>query len=555
MLAVCLAVLLLACANVMNMQFARATIRAKELAIRTSLGATRGRLIRQMLTESLLLAGLGAVLGTALAYWASDYLLQSVRNLPNPIPAYITFEIDGRVLAFIVLATALSAVVSGILPAWMASKAHPAEVLKEAGRGNTSRGIMLITRGLVVLQILLTCVILIASLLQLKSIVQQQTVDYGYDTAAVTTARMGLMDGDYPNSDARRLFYDRFLRELRAAPEIEFAALSNSLRMAFTLTGPARLEIEGREYPDDRARPNVSVENVSDGFFQTLGIKLLEGRDFNADDTDARQPVAIVNAGFAAKFFPGQSALGRRFRTMANNGTLAGPWRTIIGVVGDVRMTGPFNIPNIEPVGFYVPYYATVFGPAAPAPVATQFATIVVKPRNGRADRFANQLRSAAKRIDPNLPLYFVGTAQENLDTFLGQNRIIAIMFTLFGLVALVLAAVGLYGVMSFSVNQRTQEFGIRMALGASARAILTMVLRQGALQLGAGLLLGVGAALTIAFVGGQGIRNTLFNVSPLDPTVYLAVLSVLTVVALLATFIPAKRATRVDPMIALRAE
>jgi predicted permease len=331
--------------------------------------------------------------------------------------------------------------------------------------------------------------------------------------------------------------------------------------MAFTLTGPARIEIEGQAYTDDRERPNVNAENVSDGFFQALGMKLHEGRDFNADDTDARQPVAIVNAGFAAKYFPGQSALGRRFRTVANNGRLFGPWRTIVGVVSDVRMSGPFNLPNLEPVGFYLPYYSTAFGLAAPAPVAPQFATIVVRPRSGpgpsRSDAasFAASLRGIVKRVDPHLPLYFVGTAQENLDSFLGQNRIIATMFTIFGLVALVLAAVGLYGVMSFSVNQRTQEFGIRMALGASARTIVAMVLRQGAIQLAVGLALGVCLAIGIAFAGNQGIRNALFNVSPLDPDVYTAVLGVLTAVAFLATLIPARRATRVDPMIALRTE
>jgi predicted permease len=561
MLAVCGGVLLLACTNVMNMQFARATLRAKELAIRSSLGATRTRLIRQMLTESLLLAALGATVGTLLAFQATDYLLAAARNLPNPIPAFITFELDGLVLTFIVGATVLSALASGLLPAWMASRAHPADALKESGRGNTSRGIALVTRGLVVLQILLTCVILIASLLQLKSIVKQQTVDYGYDTSALLTARMGLMDGDYPNSEARRLFYDRLLRELRASPAVEGAALTNRLRMAFTLTGPARIEIEGQAYTDDRERPNVNAENVSDGFFQALGMKLHEGRDFNADDTDTRQPVAIVNAGFAAKYFPGQSALGRRFRTVANNGRLFGPWRTIVGVVSDVRMSGPFNLPNLEPVGFYLPYYSTAFGLAAPAPVAPQFATIVVRPRSGpgpsRSDAasFAASLRGIVKRVDPHLPLYFVGTAQENLDSFLGQNRIIATMFTIFGLVALVLAAVGLYGVMSFSVNQRTQEFGIRMALGASARTIVAMVLRQGAIQLAVGLALGVCLAIGIAFAGNQGIRNALFNVSPLDPDVYTAVLGVLTAVAFLATLIPARRATRVDPMIALRTE
>jgi putative ABC transport system permease protein len=553
MLAVCVAVLLLACTNVMNMQFARATLRAKELAIRSSLGATRGRLIRQMLTESLLLAAIGAVAGVALAYWATDLLLATARNLPNPIPAYISFDIDAQVLGFVVAITSLAAVLSGILPAWMASRANPVEVLKEAGRGNTSRTVSLVTRGLVVVQILLTCIILIASLLQVQSITRQQRIDYGYDTTAVLSGRMGLMEGDYPDSEARRLFYDRLLRSLRASPEIDAAALTNRLRMTFSGNSP--VEIEGREYHEIRDRTNVYFESVSDGYFQTLRIPVREGRDFDEDDSDAKQPVAIVSAGFARKFFPQESAIGRRFRTVGNNGTQFGPWRTIIGVVTDVRMAGPFNNPNVEDMGFYLPYYATVFGPTAPRPVAPQFSTVVVRPRGTSPHAFANTLRREVARVDPNLPLYFVATPKENQDSFLGQNRIVAVMFTLFGAVAMLLASVGLYGVMSFAVNQRTQEFGIRMALGADNRRIVRMVMGQGAIQLALGLALGLGAALAIAYAGDQGIRTQLFSISPRDPLTYVSVAMLLAAVALLATLIPALRATRVDPMIALRAE
>ena len=553
MLAVCVAVLFLACSNVMNMQFARATLRAKELAIRSSLGATRWRLIRQMLTESLLLATLGAVLGVAGAFWATDWLMATAKNLPNPIPSYISFDLDAPVLALVVALTMLSAIVSGVLPAWMASRANPNDALKESGRGNTSRTILRITGGLVVFQIVLTCVILIASFLQFQSIVRQQKLDYGYDTAALSSARMGLMDGDYPTSDAKRLFYDRLLRELRASPEVESAALTNRFRMTFSGNGP--IEIEGRDYRENRDRPNANFETVTDGYFATLGVKLREGRDFASDDTDLKQPVAIVNAFFAKKYFGNDSALGRRFRTVGNNGQLFGPWRVIVGVVSDVRMLGPFNNPNVDDAGFYVPYFSTVFGPAT-GPAATQFATLVVKPRGVPAGPFANNLRRITQRVDPNLPLYFVGTPAENIASFLGQNRIIAAMFTVFGLVAMVLAAVGLYGVMSFSVNQRTSEFGIRMALGADASNILTMVLRQGSVQVALGLALGLGSALLIATLGGQGIQNALAGmISPRDPVTYLVVAALLTGVSLVATLIPARRATRVDPMIALRAE
>ena len=554
MLAFCGLILLSACFNVMNMQFARATLRAKELAIRSSLGATRIRLIRQMLTESLLLALLGAAAGTALAFEATAYLDAAVHNQSNPVPTYITFEIDPPVLAFVVFATLLAAVVSGFVPAWMASRANAAEALKESGRGNTTRTINVITRGLVVVQILVSCILLIGSLLEAQSIFRQQRVDYGYDTDALLAARMGLMDGDYPTPEARKLFFDRLLAELRASTDFESAALTNRFRMTFSGFGP--IEIEGREYKTDEDRPNANFEQISDGYFATLGVKILEGRDFNLDDTDGKLPVAIVNAGFAQKYFGRESALGRRFRTVGNNGQLFGPWRTIVGVVTQLRMQAPFNIPNVDHTGFYVPYFATVFGPATATPASQQFATVLVRPRGaGRAHAVSTALQHTVNKIDSNLPLYFVGTPKENQDTFLAQNRIIATMFSIFGAVAVVLASVGLYGVMSFSVNQRTQEFGIRMALGADHHRILVMVLRQGAVQLGLGLALGLGLTLTVATVGAAGISNALFSISPRDPLTYIAVTLLLTVVAFIATLVPARRATKVDPMIALRAE
>jgi predicted permease len=556
MLAFCVGILLIACVNVMNMQFARAALRAKELAVRSSLGATRLRLIRQMLSESLLVATIGAVVGVGLAFYATDLLQAATKNVSNPIPAYITFDIDGMVLAFVVGATVLSAVVSGFVPAWIASRANAVEALKESGRGNTSRTISFITRALVVFQILVTCVLLIGSLLQLKSILLQQQVDYGYDTNSLLTARMGLMDGDYPTPQARKLFYDRLVRELHASPEFENAALTNRFRMAFVPSGPARTEIEGKTYPTDEDRPNVIVENVSGDYFATLGVKILEGRTFAEDDSDTKQPVAIISAGFARKFFGAESPVGRRLRTVANNGKLFGPWRTIVGVSTTVRMFGPFNNPNVEEHGYYVPLYSPVFGPVQPDPAAPQFTTVVVRPRGQvRAESVAAALQREVKKVNPNQPLYFVGTARENQDSFVAQNRIIATMFSIFGLVAVILASVGLYGVTSFSVNQRTQEFGIRMALGADHGRILQMVLRQGAIQLAIGLGLGLGLAVAIGAAAGSAIQNVLFQVSPTDPLTYGAVALLLTVVSALATLVPARRATRVDPMIALRAE
>jgi putative ABC transport system permease protein len=591
MMAFCAGILLIACVNVMNMQFARATLRAKELAIRASLGATPARLIRQMLTESLLVAALGATLGVLLSFYATDYLTLATHNSANPIPSYISFDIDARALGFVVAATVFSALASGFLPAfissganvrtlgfflsvfapgfagrwilshaagrWIASHGNVSEALKESGRGNTSRTITVITRSLVVLQILVTSVLLVGSLLQLQSILRQNRIDYGYDNGALLTARMGLMDGDYPTPDARKLFFDRLLRELRTNPEYEGAALTNRFRMSFSGTG--RIEIDGQTYATDSDRPNTNFEQVSDGYFATLGVKLLEGRDFALDDSDPKQPVAIVNAAFAKKHFGHASALGRRFRTVGNNGQLFGPWRTIVGVVSTVRMLGPFINPQVDDTGFYVPYFATVFGPVIPGPASQQFATVVLRPRGSgaRAAALGTALQREVQKVDPNLPLYFVGTAKENQESFLSVNRIIATMFTVFGAVAVVLASVGLYGVMSFSVNQRTQEFGIRMALGADHNRILQMVLGQGATQLLLGLTLGLGLTALVGFLGRDAIAvsGQIFDVSPTDPFTYVSVALLLSLVALVATLVPARRATRVDPMIALRAE
>ena len=554
MLAFCTGVLLLACVNVMNMQFARATLRTKELAVRSSLGATRWRLVRQMLTESLLVAALGAAVGVGGAFWTTGLLGRTLRSLPFPIPSYIVITIDGAVLAFVVGAAVVAALVSGLVPAFLASRAKAAEVLKDESRGHTGRLVGRFNRVLVVAQIVVTCVLLIGSLLQLESILEQQKLDYGYDTKGVLSARLGLMEGDYPDGPSRKLFYDRALGELRASSSYAGAALTNRFQMIFA-PGTA-IEIEGKTYAEDRDRPTVVVENVGPGYFDVLGVRRLDGRDFTTDDADQKLPVAIVNEAFAREHFGDGSPIGLRLRTVANGSAAFGPWRTVIGVVSSVRMTGPFDNPNLDDTGFYVPFFDAAFGPTPPAPAPVQFATIVVRPPAGlRAETLAPTLVRDVAKLDPNLPLYFVATPAANVDGLLGQNRVVATMFSIFGVVAVFLSAVGLYGVMSFSVNQRTQEFGTRMALGADARAILEMVMRQGLVQLAIGLGLGLGLTLAIVLAGGAGIRQALFQVDPLAPGSYLAVTALITAVAFFATLLPARRATRVDPMLALRAE
>jgi predicted permease len=368
------------------------------------------------------------------------------------------------------------------------------------------------------------------------------------------TARMGLMDGDYPTQDARKLFFDRLVRELRTHQEFEAVALTNRFRMVFSGSGP--IEIEGREYKEKKDRPNANFEQVTPDYFDVIGQKVIEGRRFADDDLDTKLPVAIVNAAFARKYFGNESPLARRFRALDGNTLQPGPWRTIVGVVSTVRMMPPFNIPNVDETGFYVPFYSLASGPVRPEAGVSQFATVIVKPRGGlRAEALANPLRREVAKVDPNLPLYFVDTAKRQINGFVSTNRVIAIMFSIFGVVATVIAAVGIYGVMSFSVSQRTQELGVRMALGADSRRILRMVLRQGSILTGFGVALGVLMTLALVGLAGDGIQSALFGVSPRDPLIYAAVIALVAIVSLAATFVPARRATRVDPMIALRAE
>ncbi|PYK45795.1 MAG: permease [Verrucomicrobia bacterium] len=544
MLAAVILVLLIACVNVMNMQFGRAALRAKELAIRGALGATRWRIVRQMLTESFVVAAFGAVAGVLLAYWAVDMLVRATNSLPFPPPYWIQYRIDGPVLVFTVTMTLVATIVSGLVPALVSSKGNAAEIMKEGGRGNTSRLVNIITRVLVVGQIALTAALLIAATLQIKSIRNQVTLNYGYDESAVYTARMGLMEGAYPTQDARRGFFLRAVRGLRANPQFESAAMSDRFRMTFANQG--QYEVDGQNYTTDRDRPRGNFESVSDNYFTTLGLKILEGRDFTIDDADLKQPVAIVNTSFARKYYGNESSIGHRIRIYNPGQPQA--WRTIVGVVPDTLMQGPFD-QQTDSAGFYMPLLG--------AEPATQFCTIIVRPRHGqRADTLGSALSKAVAELDSNLPTYFAGTPARLHDEILGGNRIIATLFGIFGAVAFVLSAVGLYGVMSFSVNQRRQEFGIRMALGADAARIFRMVMTQGAWQLGIGLVLGAGgAALLLGVLAAAALQNILFKVNTLDPIIYFAVAGMLALVAAASCFVPARRATQVDPIVALRYE
>ncbi len=544
MLGAVVVVLLIACVNVMNMQFGRSALRARELAIRGALGATRWRIVRQMLTESFLIACLGAVVGVAMAFWGVDLLVRATSTPQFQLPYWINFSIDAKVLGFTLGAVLLATLVSGLVPALLAARGNASEMMKEGGRGNSSRLVNVITRVLVVGQIAMTAALLIGSALQVRSIRNQVKLDYGYDEEGVYSARMGLFEGDYPTDDARRQFFVRAVRALRANPVFAGAAMSDRFRMTFARFG--QYEVDGQAYVTDRDRPQGNSESVSDGYFSTMGLKILEGRDFTIEDRDSKQPVAIVNASFARKYWGNQSPLGRRIRVF--NPAQPEPWRSVVGVVPDTLMQGPFNT-QTDSAGFYVPLLG-----ASPAP---QFCTLIVRPHPGQtADTLGPALSKAVAQLDSNLPVYFPGTPARSHAEFLSGPRLVASLFSIFGVVAFLLSAVGLYGVMSFSVTQRTQEFGIRMALGADAARIFKMVMRQGAWQLVIGLVLGIGfAALFLGVIAAGALENILFKVNALDPLIYGTVAALLTAVAAASCFVPARRATRVNPMIALRAE
>ena len=544
MLGAVILVLLIACVTVMNMQFGRAALRAKEVAIRGALGATRWRIVRQMLTESFVVAVFGALVGVVLTYWAVDMFVRATNALPFPLPYWVQFKIDEPVLVFTVVITLVATLASGLIPALLSSRGNAAEIMKEGGRGNSSRLVNVVTRVLVVGQIALTAALLIAATLQIKSIQNQLKLAYGYDESAIYTARIALMEGAYPTQDSRREFFLRAVRALRANPQFDSAAMSSRFRMTFD--GQGQYEVDGQNYLTDHDRPRGNFESVSDNYFTTLGLKILEGRDFTIDDADAKQPVVIVNASFARKYYGHESPIGKRIRIFNPGQPQA--WRSIVGVVPDTLMQGPFD-QQTESAGFYMPLLG-----AEPAP---QFCTIIVRPRSGqRAETLGPALSKAVAEIDSNLPTYFAGTPARLHNEILGANRITATLFGIFGAVAFILSAVGLYGVMSFSVNQRTQEFGIRMALGADARRIFRMVMKQGAWQLIIGLVLGAGgAALLLGVLAAAALQNILFKVNALDPFIYFAVAGMLTLVAAASCFVPARRATSVDPIVALRYE
>jgi predicted permease len=462
------------------------------------------------------------------ASWAIDFYAR----LGTGFPAWMTFEIDGTVLAATIAATVGSLVVAGLLPAWLASRTDALDVLKQGGRGHTHPLVSRLTGGLVVGQIALTAALLVASLLLVKSVAGRYALDFGFDLGSVLTGRMNF-ETDYHNDNDLQSVQARLLQQLRASPHFTHAAFTSRRG---NLTGNfGAVQLENR--PEQKI--TASVEIVSDGYFATLGLRPLQGREFEPGDTPNKPAPALVNATFAKKYFPGESPLGLRLRSDPN-----APWCTIVGIVPDTLMQGPLDAQR-DGAGVFLPISAS----------PQSYATLVVRGHAASPEKLVEPLRREIFAVNPHLAIYLVKTPKRGLDNSLEQVRTVMQLFSVFGAVAIVLAAVGLYGVAAFSVSQRTPEFGIRMALGAAPREIVKMVLQQGALRLSLGGVAGLGLAFALAPVAGAANAALLYNVSPRDPAVYALVFALLASVTGLACLIPARRAAKVDPMIALRAE
>lgn len=533
-------VLLIACANVANLLLARAEARQKEIAVRTALGADRGRLVRQFLTESVVLSLLGGFLGLILAYWGVRAIVAA--NLDS-IPRVDEIGLDSRALLFTIGISLLTGLLFGLAPALHARTGAFFDSLKEGGQRTTANaGRLLLRRSLVVAEVALAAMLVIGGGLLIRSFWLLTQVDPGFDPKGLLSLQIALPDATYPDDNQVNAFYARLLDRLRQLPEVEEAAAMNGLPPNRQVNANDT-EFEGVPEPPNGPIHNVDYwQFVTHGYFETMGIPVLQGRAFNASDAKGTPGVAVVNETLANLFWPGQSPLGKRVKTPGRR-DFENPWLTVVGVVKDVKQGGLDKKTGTE-LYFLTDQSTDTVGGAADT-------MYLVLRTEGDPLRLVSSVREEIRRLDPALPLADVRPMTDVIFASVAQPRFVAFMVLVFAIVALALAAIGTYGVLAYTVEQRTQEIGVRMALGAQARQVLQMILAQGAWLVGLGLLLGVGGALALRRV----LASVLFGVTPTDPAILGAVILVLSAVAFAACYLPARRATRVDPLVALRNE
>ncbi len=528
-------VLLIACANVANLLLARAAVRQKEIAVRLALGASRARLIRQFLTESVLLALIGGSFGLLLSVWGINLLKNFV---PQSISQAKAISIDMKVLVFTLLVALVTGLIFGLAPALQASSFNLNETLKEGGRDSASgsRGHR-IRSLLVIAEVAVSLILLIGAGLLINSFLRLRNVDPGFRSDNLLTMSIVLPPLKYQEHERRSAFYTELVGRIEALPGVKSAAVTNWIPLV-RQGDSIGFSIEGRPDAGPGQRPSVVTRVVHPHYFRTMGIQLLQGRELGEQDRVDSPAVALISETMARRFWPGEDPAGKRI-TPSNPAT-AGPddWITIIGVVKDVRQFDLIADPKPQ---MYLSYAQAGFFAPRNLIVSTS-----VEPLS-----LADAVRRTVWEIDKDQPVSNIRTMEEVLSESIARQRFSMLLLGIFAALALVLAAVGIYGVMSYSVAQRTREIGLRMALGAQPRDVLKLVVGQG-LKL---VLIGVGLGLVAAFILTRVMTSLLFGVSATDPTTFITISLVLISVALLASFFPARRATKVDPMIALRYE
>ena len=523
-------VLLIACANVASLFLGRLASRHKEIAVRQSLGATRGAIVRQFLLESLLFSAVAGGLGVVLALWALSGIETGFASLLPNTDTKLT--LDWTALAFTAGVTLVSGLLVGVAPALSASKANLVEVLKDGSRGSSGAHGGNFRSTLIITEVALSVVLLVGSGLLLMSFVKLQRTPPGFEAKGVAAAFVGLPAGRYKTNPEQTRYFTSVLEQLRANPQVKDAAIGLSLPVS-GFGSQAPYSVSGRPILPLPQRPLAGFQIVSDDYFRLLRITLREGRTFNPQDRDGAPGVVVVNESFARHVFPGESAVGKVIMR-GRDGDIR---NQIVGVIADVKVNG-LNVPAPDEV------YYSLNQLGRPG-------MFVIALTDMDANALQAVIRGAVAAVDKEQPISFFQTLETDVAQSLGAQRVVAMLTAIFAGVALVLAAVGLYSVLAYAVTQRTAEIGIRMALGSQRSAVISLILRSGLRLVALGLVLGLGAAAGVAKL----ISSLLFNVAPLDPLVYAAVTVLFAGVAVLACLLPALRASRIDPLIALRSE
>ena len=526
--------LLIANANVANLMLARASVRGKEIALRAALGASRGRIIRQLLTESLLLAGSGGLLGLLVAQWGTEALVAAV---PQNIPRVSAIQLDGAVLGFTLLLSLATGIIFGLLPAWQASHVDLNTALKSGARGaGGAEGKHRARNALVMTEVALALILLICASLLIQSFARLGRVQTGMRTERLFTARIGLPEAAYPRPQNIIAFFDQLMPRLRAIPGVESVTTVWPLPLSGS-NNTSSFDIEEHPMPEGQ-QPDSPMRIVGSDYFKTMGIPVLQGRGFAETDQFKSLPVVIVNERFVQKFFPGQNAVGKHIKPSWGIGDDKPLMRAIIGVVGNVK----HRTLNME-------FTPEVYLSASQIPMDEM--SIVARTSVSNPATITSAVRSELAAVDRSIPLVRVRVFDEYISRALARSRFNALLLSIFAGTALLLTAIGIYGVMAYSVAQRTSEIGIRIALGAGKSSIFRLVVGQAMMLVAISLVVGLAGA----FAATRLLNSLLFGVGASDPVTFVAIVLLVSAVAFVAAWLPARRATRVDPIIALRAD